>query len=349
MAIEPTRREVAGGLAASAASVGSPARRSIGPLCRIAFGSCNNQRLSQAHWPVITAQRPELMLMMGDNVYGDLDGQGPRHLAAAYAELAASPGFQAFAARTPILATWDDHDFGANDGDGGYQHAADAREQFLSFWTVPADDPRRGRQGVYHSQMFGPPGQRIQIIMLDLRTFRTPLARGYDLHRNGPGYEVSVDPAQRLLGPDQWRWLEQELSRPAEVRLMVSPLQLIGDGGENWKHTPLERRRLFDLIAAARADGLIVLSGDVHTGAMYRFDRNVRYPLHEFTSSSLNQGPQTVAMDEAYLIEGGVYADSNFGMVDIDWDHGLIDVRLHALSGAVVRRRELRLDDLRGR
>jgi alkaline phosphatase D len=287
------------------------------------------------------------MLMMGDNVYGDLDAQGPDHLARAYADLASNPDFRAFVSQTPILATWDDHDFGANDGDSSYANSADAREQFLSFWKIPADDPRRARKrGLYHSELVGPPGRAVQIIMLDLRTFRTPLILGYDLHRNAPGYEVNLDPAQSLLGPDQWDWLERELTRPADVRILVSSLQLIGDGGENWKHTPLERRRLFELIAKTKADGVIVLSGDVHTGAMYRFDRNVRYPIYEITSSSLNQGPQPVMMDEAYLIEGGIYADSNFGLLEIDWVEGLVKVKLHALSGAPVRDLRLSISDL---
>lgn len=354
MTFYPTRREVTAGLGA-AMMAGPAACQTIAmaqpsgdaALRRIAFGSCNNQRLAQSHWPVISAASPDLMLMMGDNVYGDLDARGPEHLAAAYEQLSRSAAFREFAAATPILATWDDHDYGANDGDASYAHAADAKHQFLEFWNIPAADPRRKRPGLYHAQTFGSPGQSVQVIMLDLRSFRGPLSPGHDLHRNGSGYQADMRPDQILLGEAQWGWLEARLREPADIRLFVSSLQVIGDGGENWKHFPFERRRLFELIASTRAEGVVLLSGDVHTGAIYRFNRNTPYPLYEFTSSSLNQGPQPVAMEEAYLIEGGVFADSNFGLIVIDWDGREIDVSINDMNGRPVRRRRVSFNELR--
>lgn len=349
----PTRRSVTAGLAMMPTAIAASPHVWAAPLDAtaqlelIAFGSCNNQRLPQIQWAPMLAKTPQLLLMMGDNVYGDLDAAGPEHLAVAYGELARSEAFQDFASRVPILATWDDHDFGANDRSKTYEHRRDAQQQFLSFWEADAQDVRWRRDGVYHSRLFGPEGRRVQVIMLDLRTFRSEMTRGYDLHRNAPGYAPQLDASAQMLGEDQWRWLENQLRQPAEVRLLVSSLQLIGDGGENWKHLPLERRRLFDLITATEAQGVMVLSGDVHTGAFYRFNRNTPYPLYEFTSSSLNQGRRGVVMEEPYLIEGGVYQDSNFGMVAIDWERGQITVRLHSLDGAVVRSRTVQLDELR--
>ncbi len=347
------RRAVVAGLGASSlggiahtAIQSAPQLSSAEVLTRLAFGSCNNQRKAQSHWATILAQKPQLMVMMGDNVYGDLDAQGPSHLAAAYGELRQGAQFRAFTAAMPIEAIWDDHDYGANDGDASYEHAADAKKQFLEFWHVPKDDVRRRRAGLHHAKIFGPIGQRVQLIFLDLRSFRGPLISGYNLHRNMLGYKVDQDPNLTLLGQDQWQWLGEQLRQPAEVRILISSIQVIGDGGENWKLFAIERKRLFDLIRETQAQGLFVLSGDVHTGAMYRFNRNVPYPIYEFTSSGLNQGPQLDVMDEAYLIEGGVYADSNFGLLNVDWQAKTIKVTLHATDGRAVRSRTIAFSEL---
>lgn len=350
-----TRRLVSGSLAAVPALALSPPAESQAArfaaldsgktLHRVAIGSCNIQSRPQSHWGVIDERRPDLFLYCGDNVYGDLQASGPAFLAEAYRQLAGSAEFQHFAAKTPMLTVWDDHDYGVNDGDSTYVHKADSQRQFVEFWNLPPDDPRRRRPGVYHAVTFGPAGRRVQVILLDLRYFRSPMMRGYNLHRNEDGYAVLTDPSGTMLGDAQWRWLEQALLQPAEIRLIVSPIQVIGDGGENWKLLPLERRRLFDLIGNTRATGCIFVSGDTHTGALYRFNRSLPYPLYELTASALNQGEQPVRMEEAYLL-GPVFPFENFGVIDIDWASGRLRPQIVDMQGSTVRHTEIDLSQL---
>ena len=56
--------------------------------------------------------------------------------------------------------------------------------------------------------------------------------------------------AVTLLGDTQWRWLEQQLKQPAELRLIVSSTQIVANekGMDEWGAFPHERQRLFDLI-----------------------------------------------------------------------------------------------------
>jgi len=78
---------------------------------RILFGSCLDA--SQPH-PILDAiveRRPDLFLFLGDNIYADT--RSPAVLRRKYAELSASPGFRRLAAACPLLAIWDDHDYGA--------------------------------------------------------------------------------------------------------------------------------------------------------------------------------------------------------------------------------------------
>lgn len=50
----------------------------------------------------------------------------------------------------------------------------ESQQLFLDFFEVPKDSPRRLQEGVFHSEIIGKPGQRVQIILLDTRYFRSP-------------------------------------------------------------------------------------------------------------------------------------------------------------------------------
>src|ERR1700754_3659142 len=101
------------GLAGAAAAQADPHPRSDRALTRIAFGSCADAAKPQPIWDADLAAEPDLFVFLGDNVY--LDTRDPEVMRRKYAQLAAQPGFQRLKATTPILAIWDDHDFGEND------------------------------------------------------------------------------------------------------------------------------------------------------------------------------------------------------------------------------------------
>ncbi len=167
------------------------------PLHRIAFGSCATQARPQPIWDAVVAARPELTLLLGDNIYADtLDMNIMR---AKYAKLAAMPGFQLLRKTCPILATWDDHDLGANDAGGDYPKKDESQKIFLDFFGDPADSPRRHRPGVYDAKVFGPEGKRVQVIMLDTRYFRSPLKRK-EPRKNSDPYEGNPDPTTTISG-----------------------------------------------------------------------------------------------------------------------------------------------------
>jgi hypothetical protein len=45
----------------------------------------------------------------------------------------------------------------------------EVQQVFLDFFGVPQNSPRRKQKGVYHSEIFGPEGKAVQIILLDTR------------------------------------------------------------------------------------------------------------------------------------------------------------------------------------
>src|SRR5437879_8884535 len=147
------------------------------PLSRIAFGSCAKQDKPQPIWDAVVETKPQRFISLGDNIYADTEDMDV--MRAKYALLDKQPGYQKLKKTCPILATWDDHDYGANDAGAEYPKKREAQQVFLDFFGVPKDDPRRKQEGVYNAQVFGPKGKRVQVILLDGRYFRSPLKKGF--------------------------------------------------------------------------------------------------------------------------------------------------------------------------
>ena len=314
----------------------------------VAFGSCFRQDVSDGweFWTPILATEPDTFLFIGDNIYASRGG-GDR-FDVAYDFLRNNPGFQAVRAATRVLAVWDDHDFGFNDG--GREHAGVGEPHFERMF--PAADPARdARPGVYDSWITGDPGQRVQVILLDTRTFRSPLTRGGNWGRGMGKYTPSTDPDQEMLGPDQWTWLEGELQKPAEVRLLVSSIQVLaeGHGFERWGNLPAQQEKLFRVIERSGAEGVVLLSGDRHRAAFYKRNDAMSYPLYEVTSSSLNKSFAPNAPETGRYIQEAMVGENNFGLVTVDWEAATLTLEIKTLDGATAQGRTVPLDYLKRR
>lgn len=317
-------------------------------LSTIVFGSCAHQSRDQGFWSTILAARPDLFIFAGDNIYSDTyDMQLMRKK---YAQLGAVPGFQKLRAQCPVLATWDDHDYGLNDAGSEFLMRVESRQNFLNFFEVPTNAPRRQHAGVYDAQVFGPPGQRVQVILLDTRYFRSRLKK-VAVPEPGQGrYRANNDKSATLLGAAQWRWLEEQLRAPAEIRLLVSSIQLASQdhAWEKWMNFPPERQRFFDLVRKTKAQGLIVLSGDRHHAELSRMDPGLGYPLYDLTSSGLNMARgHKVYEPNGHRIKGP-YFFNHFGVVRIDWTKmdPSITLEIRNIEGQSVFSQALNMSDL---
>ncbi|MCS7167118.1 MAG: alkaline phosphatase D family protein [Gemmatales bacterium] len=291
-------------------------------ISRIAFGSCAHQDKPQPIWDAVLAQKPDLFIFLGDNIYADTEDM--EVMKAKYEKLAAVPGFQRLRQICPILATWDDHDYGKDDAGTEYPKKRESQQIFLDFFGEPADSPRRKQEGVYDAVILGPEGRRVQIILLDTRYFRSPLKRKPEKpkSREGP-YLPNPDPQATILGETQWRWLETQLRQPAELRIIASSIQVIPEDHhwEKWANFPHERQRLFQLIRDTRAAGVIFISGDRHLAELSMMDGGVGYPLYDLTSSGLTQADKTFGRWELNRHRiGTMFWGNNFGMIVIEWD-----------------------------
>jgi alkaline phosphatase D len=298
-----------------------PAGEAARPLQRIAFGSCSHQNKPLPIFDAVAAAKPDLFLHLGDVIYADT--QDMQVMKAKYDKLAALPGWQKLLRTCPVFATWDDHDFGANDAGREYPRKVESQKLFLDFFKEPPDSPRRRRPGVYDARVYGPPGKQVQVILLDTRYFRSPLKKKAKFVREEGPYVANTDPEATVLGAEQWKWLEEQLRVPAQVRLLGSSIQLVAEdhGFEKWMNFPLERQRFLKLLRDTRAGGVVVLSGDRHLAELSLLDGPAGYPLYDLTSSGFNQASRTWRPPEVNRHRVATMPfGNNFGMVLIDWD-----------------------------
>lgn len=314
-------------------------------LTRIAFGSCVNENRDMKFWDVIAAQNPQAFLLIGDNVYGDTrptNGADIPTLATSYKKLSSRVEFDRFRRSVPMMTAWDDHDYGANDAGGAFAFKEWAETVYETYWS--ASDDVKSRPGVYESRIVGPPGKRVQFIMLDGRYFRSDLAT-MPYRDPGPSlgwYIPNIDPKATILGDAQWAWLAQELEKPAELRFIISSTQVITDAHnfEGWTNFPKERDRLYALLADKSVNNAIFLTGDRHSGGFYKINApGLSKPLWDFTSSSLNfafgKGDGGEREPDPRRT-GGFWGIPNFGQIDIDWNAKKVVMTLRKDDGSVI-------------
>lgn len=301
------------------------------PLKRIAFGSCIQQDLPQPVWNSLNAASPDALLLLGDNVYAQ--GSGISGLAAAYTKLFAQPGFKKLRKNTQVYAIWDDNDYGMADGGADYPLKEQSRDVFLKFFPLPDDTRSRG-PGLYFSRIIGPAGKRLQLIFLDTRYFRSPLVTGpAHLGSHATQYLPTTNSSATLLGKEQWTWLEEQLDKEADFRLLISSIQILATehGGEKWANFPLERQKLFQLLARKRIPRLVILSGDRHYSEISRLDGVLPYALYDFTSSSMTMDSPATEIPNSLRLGPKITAAS-WGLLEIDWEAAQPGIKLAMLS-----------------
>ncbi len=305
-----------------------------GAIDTIAFGSCARSDWPQPIWDRVAETAPDVFVLLGDNMYADVPTppKSIEDIRAKYTEAAAIPEFARFRTQVPVLATWDDHDYGLNDAGLEWHLKAESQQAFLDFVGEPEASARRARKGIYDAKTFGTPGRRVQILLLDTRYHRTALAKA-SAPEPGYGPYTTIDTGT-VLGDEQWTWLEARLREPAELRILASSIQVVADGHgwETWGNMPHERDRLYALIRDTNAHGVLFISGDRHLVEISADEERGPYPMWDFTSSGLNQ-------DEPHPIQpnrfrrGSVHRAINFGVIDVDWDQTDPEICLRGVGG----------------
>ncbi len=290
---------------------------------KIAFGSCGHEDHPLPIFNAVTGHNPDLFIFLGDNIYGDTKNMDT--LRAKYQLLGTKPSYKNLKGEVPIIATWDDHDYGWNDTGKSYPYKEESKQIFLDFFEEPESSERRKHNGIYHSYLYDYGDYTLQILLLDGRTFRDDLKpyggeydhdERYDFYRKD--YAPHIESTPTLLGEEQWNWLEKELQVPADIRIIGSGTQfgIEWNGYEAWANFPHERKRMLDLIKRTKANGVLFISGDVHYSEISKLETDF-YPIFDFTSSGLSSTWKFAAPNKN-RIEGPIM-DNHFGLITIHW------------------------------
>eukprot|EP01083_Nonionella_stella_P121064 363527_1 len=279
---------------------------------RILFGSCSRSYLPQPLWPSIVSRNPDVWIWTGDIVYHDRPNANrvgtllallvpqlvyhdrfrwifgatePRNYDYNFQQQLDHPGYKQLLTNntTKIIGTWDDHDYGQDDGDYTNPNKYEAKEALLSFLSVPNDDPIRSRSGMYsfHSHTFGT--ITIDIYLLDVRWF--------------------VDVSNNILfGDEQWTWFHHKIQERtalnrSNISVFVSGVQMLpfyrGYWTEAWSaKSNRDRTKFIETVLSLRVSNPVFVSGDVHWGEQMRYNcynprTNEYKSLFETTSSGL--------------------------------------------------------------
>ena len=284
----------------------------------IAFGSCNSQNKPQPLWPVIKQEHPDIWIWTGDNVYADTED--PELFRLAYERQLSNLDYLDFIDSVPhVTGTWDDHDYGVNDGGSEFPSKELAKAELYRFLGVPKSEPSTTRDGIYRSTQYGTGERTVKVILLDTRWFRDPLER-----TSGSNPKYLPNKTGTLLGMAQWRWLEKELKdNTAAVTVIVSSIQLLAQEHrfEKWANFPNERARLLDLLNDYAKGKTLVISGDRHAAEISALELSGwKGPLLDVTSSGLTNVWRHKYEETNSLAITEKVIEPNYGLIKINWD-----------------------------
>ena len=307
----------------------------------VSFGSCNRQYLPNPYWDDILAEDPDVWVWGGDNIYADTDDM--ELLKKMYAEQDNNEGYALLKSKVPVVGTWDDHDYGLNDGGKEFRMKRESQQVFLDFMGVPADSERRSREGVYASHLFETPHGKVQILALDTRYFRGELLGDRSPNRR---YRLNTANDATVLGAEQWKWLENKLTTSkADFNLIVSSIQFLSreHGFETWGNFPKEVEKLERMIAKSGAEGVIILSGDRHISEFSRTNlSDMSYPLVDFTSSGLTHSYSSFKEEPNRFRVGDVVSSTSYGILELDFKNKEAHFKIMGENGLVLQ--ELKQD-----
>ena len=257
---------------------------------------------SHAIFSKMAAQKPDLMLWLGDNTYlreneyTSVEGMRYRYRADR-----SQADVQPLLRTGQHAAIWDDHDFGPDDSNSSFVFKDESLALFKRYWA-------NGSYGLPET-----PGVFGAFSFSDVDFFLTDNRWYRDADRGQEGDAKS----KTMFGDGQVRWLKNALlMSTAPFKVIVGGSQFLNDEArtEGWTHFKRERQDFLEWLQRNRVDGVIFLSGDRHFTELVKLEREGTYPLHDLTCSPLTAGPfaRPSERNRAGQVAGTLVAERNF-------------------------------------
>ena len=252
---------------------------------RLAIASCMNDRKPQGDiWQQMLALRPDVVFLIGDNTYADKYIKGIQYGKNSW-QVMASPAelwsrhvetrnyIALFRSKdlVPVVATWDDHDYGVNNGGSDYPYKQESLATFNAFFASQSSEHYQ-RAGLGTASMFSMYG--FNFFLLDNRTFRT----------------VAKQATQQHYGTAQLQWLWRNL-QGKDYALLIGGDQFFG-GYHRFESFEGNHRAAFRRFLAklkTLPTKVAFFSGDRHITEIMRIPAtHLGYQTYEFTSSPVH-------------------------------------------------------------
>ncbi|MEO5563385.1 MAG: alkaline phosphatase D family protein [Chitinophagaceae bacterium] len=181
-------------------------------------------------------------------------------------------------------AIWDDHDYGPDNANKGYDLKRASRNAFTQYWANP--NYGMNEEGIYSTYTWND----VDFFLLDDRWFRSSdmLADSIDGKPN---------PSKKMYGDEQLEWLKNALllsmnNSNISFRIIVTGSQVLNPMAPSdcFRHFPAEYGELMKFIADRKINGVLFITGDRHHSEIIKTDRSGGYPLFDITVSPLTSG-----------------------------------------------------------
>jgi alkaline phosphatase D len=303
----------------------------------IAFWSCNKQNKPNILWKEVKKNTPDLWIWGGDNIYSDTDNASK--MTKDYEALKNQQGYLELVEHLPVMATWDDHDYGFNDSGIEFHKKEQAQKLFLDFFNVNKNSPRRKQSGIYNAKEFKTKEGSIKVIVLDTRYFRTALIKAPKGTKKR--YKANMDSTGSVLGAMQWNWLENELNTSkADFNIIVSSIQILSSehGFETWGNFPNEVEKLKNSIIKSKAKGVFLVSGDRHISEFSKTTvSNLKYPLIDFTSSGLTHSYTSFVSEPNQYRVQNVISEISFGLLQFNFKNKSVTMQMRGKNNKILQ------------
>ena len=242
----------------------------------LAVASCMDDKWKNQHiWEELLSFQPDMIFLIGDVVYADkyIPEVSLNHLSERYLETLQTLPLYKTSKLTPILAIWDDHDYGMNNGHGNFKYKKEMTELFRDFFPLPIKHPNLSK-GPGISFVLTTKSQNF--LFTDGRSFQSP--------------PQSQTPS--LWGREQETWLLKNLSK--------NPTWIISGGQILGRHHQFESfetgfpdnfKVMMNRIMEAK-NPVFFLSGDRHLSELLKIDKTkeawAKYNTYELTTSPIH-------------------------------------------------------------
>lgn len=224
----------------------------------------------------------------------------------------------------PVAHMWDDHDFGGNNSDKTNPSKKIAREVLAEYFPV-YDLPAVG-DADYQQFSYGP----ADFFLLDERSQRDP-----EEAPDGP-YKSMLD-GDRLGAVGQLQWLKNGLlNSKAKWKFLITPVVFNPslDKPDSWNGYQYERQQLVSFIKQNHITGVILISGDLHAGAL---DDGTNADFPEMVVPSANAGSCFTATRWG-MWSVGHYGDkgshcNGYGVISVGTDSNQVKLEVKDTQG----------------